>query len=216
MTRRAAVLVSGFALGVVALNVARAQDSPPGSPFDALWAAITDLQRQIAEIQLLPGPPGPQGSPGPRGPQGVGALRVIDSTGQDVGPYFFAGAAEFLGRLESNGLVLIPIRPEGFVEFDLTLVFWHTTPDCSGIRYLEDVSTTIGRIARVRGDAAAYAVGPVEQLTVGSNEQFQAGSDLLSGAGGFCDSGPQPASPLSLRRAEIADLSNIIPPLGVQ
>ena len=49
------------------------------NPFDALWAAIADLQHQIDTIDLIPGPageqgpagpvgsPGPQGSPGPAG-----------------------------------------------------------------------------------------------------------------------------------------------------
>jgi len=41
-----------------------------GRPFQALWDAIADLQEQIDNIQLIPGPEGPPGPPGPQGPQG--------------------------------------------------------------------------------------------------------------------------------------------------
>jgi len=41
-----------------------------GNPFDMIWEAIQDLQTQIDEIELTPGPQGPQGEQGPAGPQG--------------------------------------------------------------------------------------------------------------------------------------------------
>ena len=37
------------------------------NPFQKIWDAILDLQEQINNIQLIPGP---QGKPGPQGPQG--------------------------------------------------------------------------------------------------------------------------------------------------
>jgi hypothetical protein len=51
---------------------------PSGTPFQALWDAINgttskfaDLQQQINNIQLTPGPQGPKGDTGAQGPQGV-------------------------------------------------------------------------------------------------------------------------------------------------
>lgn len=41
-----------------------------GQPFQKIWHAILDLQEQIEDIQLTPGPQGPPGEQGPEGPQG--------------------------------------------------------------------------------------------------------------------------------------------------
>jgi len=41
-----------------------------GQPFQKIWHAILDLQEQIDDIQLTPGPQGPPGEQGPEGLQG--------------------------------------------------------------------------------------------------------------------------------------------------
>lgn len=41
-----------------------------GEPFQDVWDAIQNLQDQITNIQLIPGPPGPQGPEGSPGPAG--------------------------------------------------------------------------------------------------------------------------------------------------
>lgn len=46
-----------------------------GNPFDALWAAIANIQEQIDNIELIPGPEGPQGPQGEPGPQGEQGLQ---------------------------------------------------------------------------------------------------------------------------------------------
>jgi len=56
----ALVLVSGTALA----------KSENGVPFADVWSAITNLQNQITNIQLLPGPQGEQGLQGIQGEQG--------------------------------------------------------------------------------------------------------------------------------------------------
>ena len=53
-----------------ALNGVSASDKPEGQPFDAIWDAISYLQNQIDNIELIPGPPGPEGPQGPEGPIG--------------------------------------------------------------------------------------------------------------------------------------------------
>jgi len=41
-----------------------------GQPFNEIWNAIYDLQNQVNNIQLIPGPVGPQGEVGPKGDTG--------------------------------------------------------------------------------------------------------------------------------------------------
>jgi hypothetical protein len=53
------------------VNMVLAKDEPNGTPFSVIWKAINNLQQQIANIQLLPGPQGPQGEQGIQGPQGI-------------------------------------------------------------------------------------------------------------------------------------------------
>ncbi len=44
--------------------------NPNGNPFDDLWDAIADLQTQINDIELMPGPEGPPGQDGVDGTDG--------------------------------------------------------------------------------------------------------------------------------------------------
>ena len=70
--------------------------------FNQVWATIDNLQEQITNIQLIPGPKGDPGPPGPQGEQGIqgekgengdpGAqgepgmnLHLVDAGGQDLG-----------------------------------------------------------------------------------------------------------------------------------
>jgi hypothetical protein len=101
------------ALGYVAVY---AQVIPEGEPFDTIWAAITDLQdevndldsktdeleeadvelwAEIENIELIPGPAGPegpQGEQGPIGPQGEKGERGSRGPDGEQGPVGPAGA----------------------------------------------------------------------------------------------------------------------------
>ncbi len=66
-----------------------------GQPFQELWDAIFDLQQQITDIELTPGPQGeigptgPQGPVGPQGPEGApwggdSYFRILGSAGNSV------------------------------------------------------------------------------------------------------------------------------------
>jgi len=84
-------------VGVISVlpSVAVGQPGQNGQPFEEIWNAIgeiwntlddlhelivqeisdriaadQDLQNQIDTVELIEGPPGPQGEPGPEGPQG--------------------------------------------------------------------------------------------------------------------------------------------------
>lgn len=101
--------------------------------YQDIWNAIEELQEQINNIQLIPGPPGeqgPQGEPGPPGPCGI---EVYDADDQ------------FLGILSSHNdswcrLFLPDIKL--FFVLDLTCgdakpnSFVYTSEDCGGERYI--------------------------------------------------------------------------------
>lgn len=61
-----AFLVVAFAMPAAAIL---AKDNE-NNPFVALWDAITGLQEQIDNIELIPGPKGDKGDPGELGPKG--------------------------------------------------------------------------------------------------------------------------------------------------
>lgn len=75
------LIISAFVIGALLPNFGRAESATQGVPFQALWDAVaainaqiqqvvTDLQNQIDNIQLIPGPQGPQGPQGIQGEQG--------------------------------------------------------------------------------------------------------------------------------------------------
>jgi hypothetical protein len=76
--------------------------------------------------------------------------------------------------------------------------------------------STVSKVAEVRGSGAAYYVGTTQNLMVKSNQQFPPGSDLITGAGGFCDIGGQPPTPIPLRPAAVVDLSEFTGPFKVR
>jgi hypothetical protein len=85
LTRGKATLLIGVFL-VSLYTVAGMAITPEGTPFDAIWAAIEDLQVQIDDIQLIPGPPGsegPEGPPGPEGPSGSTGTPVLYTTNEE-------------------------------------------------------------------------------------------------------------------------------------
>jgi len=59
-----------MSIAVISFLIGTSMATDGGNPFDMIWEAIQDLQTQIDEIELTPGPQGPQGEQGPPGPQG--------------------------------------------------------------------------------------------------------------------------------------------------
>src|SRR3990172_1109169 len=98
-------------------NAAEIESMKGGLPAEAAArkTADEDLQNQLNNIQLTPGPPGPQGEPGPAGPQGpqgeVGLQGVPGSQGTqgEPGP---VGAIGSQGPQGEVGLQGVP-GPQG-------------------------------------------------------------------------------------------------------
>lgn len=91
-------LVVAMVVMTASLSVVSAANEK--NPFEMVWAAIKDIQEQIVNIALLPGPQGEQGPvgatstvPGPIGPQGPQgepgeggpSLVLKDANGQNLG-----------------------------------------------------------------------------------------------------------------------------------
>lgn len=99
MTRGKKVLLF-IATFIVLLGLARvsfAANDHMGTPFDRLWDAINELRDQIANLNLIPGPPGPAGPTGVPGPSGEpGAAGIPGPTGEP-GPSGAPGPAGGFG-----------------------------------------------------------------------------------------------------------------------
>ena len=84
----ASIILSFIAGTVASSTLAEAhidicKGSTNGKGFQELWAAVCDLQQQIDNIQLIPGPqgpPGPTGATGLQGPPGVPCNACVDSS----------------------------------------------------------------------------------------------------------------------------------------
>lgn len=101
------------------------------------------------------GEPGPQGSTGPQGLQGipgVGALRVLDSLGNEVGTYNDEGLV--IRRNETMDMWLrFSVDKNGFIDGNIAsqLVLIYTTSNCSGTAYLQSEPDALVQKAVVYG-----------------------------------------------------------------
>ncbi len=133
------------------------------------------------------GPQGSGGPTGPAGPQGSGAVLLVDSTGQVVGPYDFGKAQVLLpwpAQIQPAlaGFLSSSVAANGFDAFVGYALF--TTGDCSGTAYLyaSDLDFTIPLyVGSVDGKALLIPTGPPQSLTVSS--EIQSGTCNSAGYG---------------------------------
>ncbi len=104
-------LVYGMVLMLIAVFPisAIAGATPSGEPFEEIWEELADLQQHIDEIELTPGPPGPQGSVGPQGPVGSQGPQGPMGAQGSVGPQGPVGAQGPQGPMGAQG----PVGPQG-------------------------------------------------------------------------------------------------------
>ena len=138
MNRRGTTALLTLAV-LSASTTAFAGDGPNGVPY-AVFDAINELWAAVRAIQLTPGPAGPQGLRGERGLPGEGALRVVDSNGQTVGAFLAqdvptVGYQHLAVAKAGSQLVFLLVNRNGFRDNYVSSLY-HTTPDCTGQRYL--------------------------------------------------------------------------------
>lgn len=164
------------------------------------------------------GPQGPIGLQGPMGPHGTpgtgeggGGLTVVDSTGQDVGPYLVAGSTEFVLLRVNGDLLRVVVRPGGLNQSnaqggDFGFRYFYTTANCTGTRYyVADQSLT--RPAAVFGTKVVYALAPFTGVAIRSAEVFPVGADLS--LPGQCSDLDPVEAPFWVGVAATVDISNV-------
>ena len=96
-----------------------------------------------------------------------GAVRVIDRNGHVVGPLIaFDGVPRQVGAFT----FLLRVDASGYRTF--TLIFYHTTSDCSGPRYFFEDGKGFWRNSTSAGTQLFYAADPLQQITIKSSEQI--------------------------------------------
>jgi hypothetical protein len=99
----------------------------PGKPFEALQLQVNDLQNQITNIQLTPGPVGPQGPQGEVGPAGADGAAGAKGLQGEQGPKGDKGDPGERGPMGPPGGVKVFDASQQFVgyllgkEFDLRI-----------------------------------------------------------------------------------------------
>jgi hypothetical protein len=212
-------------LTMVVLSVsttAFAGDSPNGVPY-AVFDAIDKLWYALRAIQLTPGPAGPQG---PQGVAGESALRVVDSNGQTVGAFLAqdiptVGYQHLAVAKAGSQLVFLLVNSSGFRD-NYVNAFYHTTPDCTGQRYLAignapylDPAAIVAptQPAAVQRGYAVFPAGSMAVRSIASREYFAPGADYRSP--GLCEAVTVTMNVAPARGLELATL-NVVPPFRIQ
>ncbi len=196
---RIVLLVTALAL-VLSINVVFAAKGG-NNPLDAVWAAIADLQQQITNIQLIPGPqgiqgiqgePGQDGLPGEQGPVGSAgpSLKVVDANGTEVGLLISIEGDNL--SVWSRELIIHLIINAGTGNYSIPGITgdtYYESSDCSGTPMIEASLFEVFSIAsnnkygwitveviNVRDGAQAYSVWSAP------NNQCQSSGEFLSPA----------------------------------
>ncbi len=144
----AGLITSLFLVGLISLRVISANNEPNGNPFQAILDAIAEiqanLQEQISNIQLTPGPQGPQGEQGPHGSPAP-AIKVVDANGTLIGyPVEFDSAGSREAFVVYDPTLRALERPNvlsgqiGGIGEPVQLQY--ATPVCSGQVYARNIA----------------------------------------------------------------------------
>jgi hypothetical protein len=138
-----------------------------------------------------------------------GGVRVVDSRGQVVGLFVGdttvrkVGAQVFELKVDINGFVAGPF-----------LLFYHTTPNCSGPRYIDPGLRLLTITGQSNGIILFYGAEPVQQITVRSVESVFPPSD--PNQPGLCQaSGPTP-TPAGLPATVDLSALGLVPPFHLE
>ncbi|MBI2818764.1 MAG: hypothetical protein HYX73_02190 [Acidobacteria bacterium] len=95
----------------------------------------------------------------------VGGVTVVDSIGQEVGPLVTVSTL----LLRVNGFTFwTHVEINGFPQNHDFAVFYHTTSDCSGPRYLVENGGAFFRASFNSGIQLFYPDDPLQQITINS------------------------------------------------
>lgn len=153
------------------------------------------------------GPQGPAGAPGPQGPAGAGALQVFDSNNTLVGTLL--GQNSVVVKIGQHHLIFNNFQTGGFsVTPSSSVIFYHTSSDCSGQRYLP--TSDLPRTAALdKTSVIIYPDDPAENRPIHSFEIFSASQSLTEQ--GSCSPLSQPQS-FTVGPATTTPMPNFVPP----
>jgi hypothetical protein len=112
-------------------------------PLEPVWRAIDNLQKQIKDIRLTPGPQGEVGPIGPQGPQGEpgDTVNIIDANNINLGPlldFTLDGNIKFYDT-NYDRVVNLNMFTEGLVEKydgpDINHALYYDQLNCQGNTY---------------------------------------------------------------------------------
>ena len=138
-----------------------------------------------------------------------GAARVVDSTGQLVGPLVAVNLPAALRKV-GDFTFAIQVVPDGFPD-NGALLYSYTSHDCSGTQYLRLGRTQLITPSRQSGTVLEYVTGPFEMVTINSYETSYPGTPR------FCINIPSKDTGIYGRGATI-DLSTLglVPPFHLE
>ncbi len=144
------------------------------SAVDDNHAHVSNLQVQVNDIQLIPGPIGPQGNTGPTGPMGPQGLQGIRGIAGSPGPSGAPGAQGPVGNLDNFACVdgQTPIRLYGQ---------WRCSGAAADTAYLSNVFTFANLPNLIDVDAIYGGVATVDSGPTPSELEFYLGHGVGAG-----------------------------------
>ena len=109
-----------------------------GNPFESILQAIFDLQNQIDNIELTPGPQGPSGPQGPAGP----TLHLYDANNQDLGILLNSNdglALQFTTYLPEKEIFLEMRQNYGNIFLFEATSIYYLEQNCNGLPYTNNL-----------------------------------------------------------------------------
>jgi hypothetical protein len=106
---------------------------------------------------------------------------VVDGSGAEVG--IIELSSGLVTRKLGNDVVLLFVTPQGFYQGDVT--FFHTSTDCSGVRYLSNNGGSLAYFAQLSGSTVFYTTVSDRSLTprtetLNSYEVVKLGADPVA------------------------------------
>ncbi len=157
-----------------------------------------------------PGPAGPAGAPGPQGQTGIGAIAVLDANGTTVGTLLSQNT--LVMNVGTQKILFNNFQISGFTTTPSTsVIFYHTSTDCSGQRYLP--ASDLPRPAYLDATQVIhYPENPLQTQLVASYETFSPSQPI--GQPGNC-SVLSPAQSYTLGPAATSPLPAFVAPFHI-
>ena len=124
-----------------------AVQEPVDFTIQQIWSAVNNLQEQVNNIQLTPGPIGPQGE---RGPEGA-SLKVLDSNNNTIGILLNLDASGNAATIFTNSKLMVPLNIVNGNFYDgsyTTYELFYKQDNCQGDPYINEAINPYSVVVR--------------------------------------------------------------------